>query len=588
MATDFYGACTGSTGQRYDIFLRVTENYKNTENNTTNTTISLYLRRNDGYAQSAYNNYSNQNTVQINLGSQPIFSSNIVFDTRNGNTALLGTWTGDVPHNADGTFAAEVTASFSTSAGNLTGGSVTGYYTFVTIPRASAVSFSSQNVYFYESQIAYISSASSAFSHRLVLNLGSKTASFDAAAGATQINFTVPEDFACEMASTATAFLGAVLETFKDGTKVGQATAVLNLCAPYDQRFLPEFNVEITRIDGSVPQSLGEYVKGHSQVQVTVTDINTKLGAAMESVAVICGQQHIWGETAAFSLNQSGALGIYVALKDTRGFLTEWNSQIYVQDYEAPTVEINRLKRCDSQGNYQNDGTALFLDFTKHISSLNGKNSATVTARFKANQGQVWSGNAACNQSPAVLFDGEISQNSSYTLEITVTDMIESTTFQRQITSADIPFNIKKGGKGAAFGCFAEKDGELTVGWDMAIKGELKAESVYCESSQPEITSLVGTPWQGTGITVIPALKMCYLNFGANIAQNLEGGTWCVLGKINSPELLYGALGAFVGDSGTVSGTAGINDNGEIIFRPVTYIPAGTGIIISGFIKMKG
>ena len=45
-----YGSCSGSSGGRYSVWLDVVQNSQNIGNNTSNITVTLKLKRNDGYS----------------------------------------------------------------------------------------------------------------------------------------------------------------------------------------------------------------------------------------------------------------------------------------------------------------------------------------------------------------------------------------------------------------------------------------------------------------------------------------------------------------------------------------------------------
>ena len=98
MAIKFYGSCSGKAGPKYNIWLEVTENSPSIENNSSNVTLKLKLKRNDGYAESAYNLNETENFAKITIGENIVISKNLKIDTRNNATVTLLTWTGDVTH----------------------------------------------------------------------------------------------------------------------------------------------------------------------------------------------------------------------------------------------------------------------------------------------------------------------------------------------------------------------------------------------------------------------------------------------------------------------------------------------------------
>lgn len=70
MATKYYGSCSGESGSKYNLWLEVAENSQNIENNSSNVSIKLKLKRNDGYSSSAYNLNKNENFAKITINKK--------------------------------------------------------------------------------------------------------------------------------------------------------------------------------------------------------------------------------------------------------------------------------------------------------------------------------------------------------------------------------------------------------------------------------------------------------------------------------------------------------------------------------------
>ena len=167
MAVNFYGSCAGSSAQKYDIWLNVKQNSQSIENNKTNVTVKLLLKRNDGYAASAYNLNADSNTVTLKVGGTTRVNEGIAIDTRNGVTVTLAQWKGDVEHNTDGTLSLAISGSFTMNGTSVTGGSASGSFECTTIPRASALKFSVTSVNPQGTIGAEITSASGSFTHKI-------------------------------------------------------------------------------------------------------------------------------------------------------------------------------------------------------------------------------------------------------------------------------------------------------------------------------------------------------------------------------------------------------------------------------------
>ncbi len=491
MAVNFYGSCTGSSGAKYDIWIKATQNSQSIESNKSNVTIRLYLKRNDGYASSAYNLNESDNTVKLTVGGAVKVSSNIAIDTRNGATVTLASWTGDVAHKDDGSLDLKISGLFTMDGTSLSGGSASGTFSLTDIPRASSLTMSKTSINPEDSVSFTVSSASSSFTHKIVLLLKGESLSYSLSAGQASKTVTVPSSWAALVTSSKYQYITVYLYTYKGANKIGLKTYKLKLAIPQTAEYLPEFSLSVSRVDNNVPSSLAEYVKGKSQVTLNVSGVSLKYGAAVASYTARVGSASKTALPATFDLTESGNVTVSVTLKDSRGYSVKKSAVISVRDYELPSVNINELYRCDENGNFLINGTSLYIDYDLIYSSVNSKNTASLTVKYRKTDSALWSGEEAVSASGAVLKNA-LDYGSSYVIAFTVNDLItKAVTIERSLSSSDIPFNIKKGGKGAAFGCYAERDNELTVSWDLNVLGSLYNEEISLTLNEAVADKLV-------------------------------------------------------------------------------------------------
>lgn len=517
MAVNFYGNCTGSSGKKYDVWLNVKENSQDIADNKSNVTIRLRLKRNDSYTTSAYNLNESENTAKIVVGGSTKVSKNLTIDTRDNVTVTLATWTGDVTHNADGSLSLSVSGSFTMGGTSLDGGSVSGKFECTEIPRASTMTLSKSKLVTEDTIGATINSASPSFNHKIKWSLGDSSVTHSLSAGVEKDAFTVPVSWAEELPKSKSGTVTAVLATYKGSKKIGTKRYTVKLTIPEEEAFLPEFSLDITRINNSVPSSLSEYVRGKSQVKVDIKDLKLKYGAKASSYTVKVGSSSKTRLPATFDLNKSGEIKISVTVKDSRGFSVMKSTTIMVRSYSAPSLNVKSLVRCDSNGKKSTRGTRVLLKFTSECSSVNGKNNKKIVCKYKKTGDESFSSEFEITESPYIISKEEFLTNSSYVFAFRITDSItkDSAFFEREVSSSAIPFNIKKGGKGASFGCYSETDNELTVQWGLNVKGGF----VY-DTAPVEITSLV-TDKKGVA-RYVPALEVVFLRLRFEAAQTLE------------------------------------------------------------------
>ncbi len=578
MAINIYGSCSGSSGNKYDVWLNVKQNSQSIEDNKSNVTVKLLLKRNDGYSASAYNLTESSNAVVLKVGGKEKVNKNLTIDTRNNVTVTLATWTGDITHETDGTLSLSLNGSFTMSGTSLSGGSVSGSFNCTDIPRASTLTLSKTSLNPLESVGATLSVASDGFSHKIKWSLGESSVTHSLSAGVTKDAFTVPLSWAEEITSAKSGNISVALATYKGTKKIGSKTYSLKLIIPATEEFLPEFNFTTERIDNSVPAEFCEYVKGKSQIKLGVENLNLKYGAKASSYTAKVGSSSKTYLPATFDLTKSGEITISVTVKDSRGFSVTKTEKINVLNYSAPTVSVNSLYRCDENANKTTSGTYLLCNLNIKFSSLNDKNIPEVTYKYKKAESDLFSGEIPINESVSILGNGEFLNSSSYILAFKITDSIteENDFIEVLVPSADIPFNIRKGGKGASFGCYAERENELTLAWNLNVKGDLVYENVATE-----ISSLV-TDKRGI-IRYFPCLELVIVRLRFTAKQAISAGSSHIIATLEKTPTLFTPVTVSINTGSEKIGQGGIkSETGQLVINSDKTIDEGDYIYVSG------
>ncbi len=479
MAVKFYGENTGTSGNKYDIWLEVSENSHNISENTSNVTAKLKLKRNDGYANSAYNLNESDNSASIFFAGKVKKSINLSIDTRNSVTLTLVTYTGDVAHNPDGSLNLSVSASFKMAGTSLEGGSVSGVFKCVNIPRASSFSLNKTSFKPDDSVQVSIQSHSESFMHKVIWEIGEYKKTVSLAKGVVSHNLTVPYEWANAVTNSKKGVVTVTLNTYKSSTLIGKSVKTATLNIPSTNEFLPEFNIDLKNTGNSVTGQWNVFVENKSKLQVSLTGVVLKYGAKNYTAYAEFLSSRKTSLPCEFDINKSGELNVLVRVTDSRGIFSEKIEKITVYDYVLPNVTIKSLLRCNSSGVPDNAGTSALLDFEIQKSNVNSLNESKIRLRYKKEVDSAFSDYITITASPIIL-NNNFSASSSYIFELSVSDSLTSTPFcvTRNLLSSVIPFNIKKGGDGAAFGCYSEKSNELTVGYNLNVKGTLVGEDL--------------------------------------------------------------------------------------------------------------
>ncbi len=514
------------------------------------------------------------------MGGKERVNKNLTIDTRNNVTVTLATWTGDVTHETDGTLSLLVSGSFTMGGTGLSGGSVSGSFSCNDIPRASTLALSKTSLNPEDTVGATITSASSGFSHKIKWSLGSSSVTHSLSSGVLKDAFTVPLSWADEIINGKKGSISVSLITYKDTKKIGSNSYSVKLVIPDTDEFLPEFNLVIERINNDVPEEIEEYVKGKSQIRLNIENLNLKHGASALSYTARVGSASKTKLPATFDLTKTDEINVSVTVKDSRGFSVTRSEKITVLDYSAPTISVNCLYRCDELGNKSTSGTYLLCDLKTNYSSLNDKNFPTVTYKYKNAGDGAYSGEIPIRDSVSILGSGEFLNSSSYIIAFRITDSITSDSdfVEVLVPSADIPFNIRRGGKGASFGCYSEKDNELTVAWDLNVKGGL----VY-ESADVELRSFVNDK---RGLArYFPCMEMVFIRLRFTANQTISSGENHILAAFTNkiPTVLTPVT--VVVNNGVGNKCTGYikSETGELVMSSEKNIENGDYIYVSGF-----
>ena len=586
MAINYYGSCSGTSATKYDLWINIAQNSQSVDDNQSNVTVKFYVKRNDGYSASAYNLNEEENSVKLTVNGNVLVSENIEIDTRNNVSFLLASWTGNLTHNADGKLSVPVKAEFTMGNSSLSSGSVSATLTCTTIQRKSSLSFSSSTINPGVSVIATVTAPNSNFRHSIMWSLGGKSSSVSLEAGVLTAEITVPADWLSEIPDVQKAKVTVTITAYNGSTKIGVNTYTLSLVVPATDAYKPSFSIGLTRHDNGVPSGWGVYVQGISKVSVSPEDLVFKYGATLDRLTITVGSVSIRSLPATFNLTEAGDLTVTVAVRDTRGLLTVKTTMLTVYPYSPPSVQVTSLERCNSNGELNSSGEYLCAKYTLSYSSVASKNVGKITAKYKTSADASYSSEKVLSTNPAVFGDGKISVSNSVDICFTVTDSIitSGVSIIRSVPSGAIPFNIRRGGTGAAFGRFSEKDNELSVGWDLCVDGnvniggELNSDkvSITCSDNATDLTGEV---------MYYPFVKGCFVRIRVKANKVLSAGTTYILAHIpDKPPGMFTPLDSLANyDSGGMSTAGVVYKTGDVAFRSDTDIAEGTYIYISGF-----
>lgn len=387
-------------------------------------------------------------------------------------------------HANDGTRSVDVVAYFpfdlnSSSYGRITTVTVSGTLELDTIPRASAIEESDASVTVdgVNAWHLTVSKHADAFRHRATLTFGDNTITTDVFD--TEASVVIPLEWLNLIPTQTQSTVDVSIQTYSDescATEVGDPTGTsFVIKVPEDAS--PELGTGWATVapcnTGTAAAGMGVYVQGFSRACVTfdASRIALKYGAN----AVTCQVVYEGNTDPNYTpvLAASGKRTIQCIATDSRGNQASEEIEINVYPYATPTLTGVQMYRCNASGTETDEGTYLWFKATCKFSECGGENSVSIAAAWK-NVNSTSFGNSAMltNGVGSVLGAGTISATSSFNGRITASDRLGNTvTYTGLISTANVAFHLRDGGKGGAFGKYAEKDGLLDVPWMIRADG---------------------------------------------------------------------------------------------------------------------
>lgn len=459
------------TGNVYDYWLSWTENWQSIDSNVTNLTVKLYLKRNDGYAGSSWNN-SNSLPISLSVdGTVQYSTSKASIDTRNSKTVELASWTGNITHNADGTRTVDLGGSFTFRASSTT--TLTGTWTIsttitlTTIPRASSPSCitypnHTQDVGDIGGTITiYMNRASSSFTHTVSYSWASKNATIGT--GVTDnVAWTIPMDFCSDIPAAAGGWGTITVDTYSGSTYVGSNTVWFFAHVPSSVK--PTISaVSISEATAGLAAKFGGYVLSKSTLAVAVTASGVYGSTITGCETNILGVKYSGTSFTSNALSRSGTVDVTVTVYDTRGASCTQTEQVSVMDYTPPTISEFSAWRIDEDGNASDQGERLAVKMSYTVSSLDGKNNRTYDLKYGVSGNALTSfstGTADASYSGTQMFTSSpaISADNSYVIALALSDYFSTTVETVSIPTGFVLWDSRGTGRGIAFGKVSEKN----------------------------------------------------------------------------------------------------------------------------------
>ena len=439
--------------------------YSYTQNTTANTTtVTAKLQLVGHYA--LYATALSGSYISVG-GSRTDYSTSISYGGSGTTTTVLATKTVTVSHNSNGTASCNLSGAFvmngtyrGYSVGTMT---VNSTITLPTIPRASGLTVPT-SVNTGSTLSGTVSPSSTAFNHKVILKTGSTVRNtISLAAGTTTFSDVVEHSW---FPSSTSGTVAVVLETYSGTTLI--ATTTKNVTANVPTSIVPSVSAFTATSSVTSGTFANLYVQGKTTARLTATAA-TAGGASIVSYTYTGPGVNTTNTSNTYTtptIQTSGTLTYTVSVKDSRGRTASRNVSITAYAYSSPAIGAISVQRCDANGNLSDSGTYAKYTVNSTYSTVNSKNTRTVTVAYSSNNGTSYSSattlqaaSDTASSKTGTYGSGVFAIANTYLLRFTITDAYGATSSTTaQLMSAQRPINIRSNGKGVAIGGMSTKD----------------------------------------------------------------------------------------------------------------------------------
>jgi hypothetical protein len=500
-------------GNVYDYWLYWKQNSQNVANNTSNVTVKLYLKRNDGYAGSSWRGY-NDCTISLTVaGIRRYYTTTANIDTRNSVTVELASWTGDLSHNADGTFTMSMAGSFTFPGTTSLGGTwaISTSAALTTIPRATTPTLSASSVDMGSTVTINLPRASSSFTHKLWYRPSGGAWVVIANNVSTSYVWTVP-DLGSNIPNATSLQVEVDVETFNGSTKIGEKSVFMTANIPAS--YVPTISaVSISEATAGIAAKFAAFVQNKSTLAVAITASGSHGSTIARYETYIQAAAYREASFTSDVITTSGTIGVVTTVTDSRGRIAKVSNSVTVLEYAPPKINSLSAWRIDTSGDASDDGTRIAMAMNFAISSVGEKNDRAYNFKYRKSTDAEFtsfgSGTASTSYDGTQYFTDvpEISPDYAYVVRLEISDYFQTVVYDTQIPTAFTIMDFRSTGKGMAIGKVSERDA-LEVAMDaifskaVTIQGRSLLDltypigSIYMSLSKTNPSDLFGGVWE--------------------------------------------------------------------------------------------
>lgn len=374
------------------------------------------------------------------------------------------------------------------------------------IPLASTITSASSITLGNKCNIKF-TPASASFWYKIVFSLGKWSTTTEAfcpgiTTAYTYTGYTIPYEIANNFPDDPSGTMTATLYTFEFESatyRIGDPSSkTFTVTLPENTATKPKVTMTLSPVT-PYEKFASLYLQGRSKVKATFSG-EGMYGASISSYSMQAEGESYSSPYTSDILRKSGVMTITGTVKNSREFTNSATEEINVIAYDPPYIApiSGQMKviceRCKADGTASDKGTYLHIKGTRNYTKINTNgivNTCSVRCRYKP-EGGSWSHDSgsgvgvllwtdtSTDTFDVILADIVTDIKISYTIEVNIIDdtyLPSAMVFD--IPSENVDFELREGGKGAAFGKHSITENLLECEWDAKFNEVSYLNSLY-------------------------------------------------------------------------------------------------------------
>lgn len=450
----------------YTLKVEWSESNVDTANNQSDITVTAKL-----VTSGTYNiNSTASKNISLTINGTK-YSSTCTVGISGGSSKTLMTKTvSNINHNSDGSKSVSISCTLgiavTLSGTYVSSVSTSGTATLTKIARASSLSASNGTL--GTKQTISVTRQSSSFTHTITYSCGDASGTIVSKSSSTSIDWTPPLSLAAENTTGTSVSVKLTITTYSGDSKVGSSSSKTITCS-IPSSVKPTVSITVSDPNGYA-STYGGYVKGKSKIKVAISASGSQ-GSIIKSYSTTANGKTYTGSSVTTDVVAStGTLTIKTTVTDSRGRTASASKDITALAYSNPKISSLKAYRSNSSGTADSSGAYLTIQFTAAITSLNSKNSAIYTLKYKKSSESSYTSvtlsSYTGNYAPSnAKYTFSADTASSYNIVLTAKDAFTSVSKTSSGSAMSKLFSILSDMNGIAFGKIAELSSYLDIGF---------------------------------------------------------------------------------------------------------------------------